>query len=207
MRILIVGAGGHAHVVADLVRAALPDATIVGHVDDDAKKQGTDVLGRPVLGPIDSIGRWPHDAVALAIGDNRIRSRLYERFAATEQLVPLVHPRATVAPSAKIGAASVVFAGAVVNAAAVLGADVIVNTGATIDHQCVLADHAHAGPGTHVNGGCALGEGAFLTTGVIVGAGRRIGAWTTVGAGSVVLDDLPGGVLAHGSPARVARRL
>ena len=68
MRWIVVGAGGHARVVADAVRAAWPDATIVGHLDDDVAKQASDVLGHPVLGPIESIATWPHDAVALGIG-------------------------------------------------------------------------------------------------------------------------------------------
>jgi acetyltransferase EpsM len=204
---LIVGAGGHARVVADAVRAASPDATIIGHLDDDATKHGALILGRPVLGPIASIDTWPHDAVALAIGDNRIRAALHERLTRAHKLPAIVHPRATVAPSATIGDASVLFAGAIVNAAAVLGEDTIVNTGATIDHDSVLEPHAHAGPGSHVNGGCILGRGSFLTTGVIVGHHVTIGPWTIVGAGSVVLTDLPGGVLAHGAPAKVARAL
>lgn len=207
MNWLIVGAGGHARVVADAVAAAWPGAAIVGHLDDDATKHGTLILGRPVLGPIGSIDRWPHDAVALAIGDNRVRAALHERLAPEHKLPAIVHPRATVAPSATIGDASVLFAGAVVNAAAVLREDTIVNTGATVDHDCVLEAHSHAGPGSHVNGGCTLGRGSFLTTGVIVGHNVTIGPWTVVGAGSVVLADLPGGVLAHGTPARVTRTL
>lgn len=207
MRWLIVGAGGHARVVADAVTAARSDATIIGHLDDDAAKHGTLILGRPVLGPISSIDQWEHDAVALAIGDNRIRASLYDRLAPGHRLPPVVHPRATIAASATIGNGAVLFAGAVVNPAAVVREDAIVNTGATIDHDCVLEPHAHAGPGSHVNGGCTLGRGAFLTTGVIVGHHVRVGEWTVVGAGSVVLDELPDGVLAYGAPARVMRTL
>ena len=166
---------------------------------DDPGVDATRVRGAPT--------DWPHDAVALAIGDNHVRAAMHERLARAHQLPAVVHPRATVAPSATIGDASVLFAGAVVNAATVLGEDAIVNTAATIDHDCVMEPHAHAGPGSHVNGGCVLGRGSFLTTGVIVGHHVTIGAWTVVGAGSVVLADLPGGVLAYGAPAKVARAL
>jgi sugar O-acyltransferase (sialic acid O-acetyltransferase NeuD family) len=207
MKLLVIGAGGHARVCADAAAAAWPDADIVGHVDDDQKKHGGNLLGRPVLGPIDSIGQWDHDAIILGIGDNRVRARLFEQLASSEHLPAVVHPRATVAPSASIGAGSVLFAGAVVNPDAVLREDAIVNTGATVDHECVLEAHAHVGPGSHVNGACVLGEGALLTTGVVVGRGVTIGAWTTVGAGAVVLRDLPSQVLAYGVPARIVRRL
>lgn len=207
MKWLILGAGGHSRVVADAVLAAWPEATIAGHLDDDPAVIGKTILGRRVLGPISSIDRWEHDAIALGIGDNRVRASLYDRLAADHRMPQVVHPRATVSPSVTIGDACVVFAGSVVNAGAVLRENVIVNTGATVDHDAVLEAHAHAGPGSHVNGGCLLGRGSLLTTGVIVGHYVKIGEWTVVGAGSVVLSDLPGRVLAYGAPAKVARAL
>jgi maltose O-acetyltransferase len=52
-----------------------------------------------------------------------------------------------------------------------------------------------------------IGDNVWLGGGVIVCPGVTIGANTVVGAGSVVTKDLPAGVLAVGSPARVIRRL
>jgi maltose O-acetyltransferase len=52
-----------------------------------------------------------------------------------------------------------------------------------------------------------IGENAWLGGGVIVCPGVTIGADTVVGAGAVVTQDLPSGVLAVGSPARVVRAL
>ena len=48
-------------------------------------------------------------------------------------------------------------------------------------------------------------DGAWLGGGVIVCPGVTIGQNTVVGAGSVVVRDLPAGVLAVGNPARVVR--
>jgi len=53
----------------------------------------------------------------------------------------------------------------------------------------------------------AIGDNVWLGGGVIVCPGVTIGANTVVGAGSVVTRDLPAGVLAVGSPARVVREL
>jgi maltose O-acetyltransferase len=52
-----------------------------------------------------------------------------------------------------------------------------------------------------------VGDNVWLGGGVIVCPGVTIGADTVVGAGSVVTRDLPAGVLAVGSPARVVRKL
>lgn len=52
-----------------------------------------------------------------------------------------------------------------------------------------------------------IGDNAWLGSGVIVLPGVEIGTNTVVGAGSVVIRDLPAGVLATGNPARVVRDL
>lgn len=52
-----------------------------------------------------------------------------------------------------------------------------------------------------------IGDNVWLGGGVIVCPGVTIGADTVVGAGAVVTKDLPAGVLAVGSPARVIREL
>ncbi len=50
-----------------------------------------------------------------------------------------------------------------------------------------------------------VGDNVWLGGGVIVLAGVTVGKDTVVGAGSVVTGDLPAGVVAVGSPARVLR--
>jgi maltose O-acetyltransferase len=53
----------------------------------------------------------------------------------------------------------------------------------------------------------AIGDNVWLGGGAIVCPGVTIGEDTVVGAGSVVLEDLPAGVLAVGNPCRVVRSL
>lgn len=53
----------------------------------------------------------------------------------------------------------------------------------------------------------AIGNNVWLGGGVIVCPGVTIGENTVVGAGSIVVKDLPPNVLAVGNPARIVRRL
>jgi len=205
MRLVVIGAGGHASVVIDVARLSVPDCDIVGLVDD-AVAVGERVSGSSVLGTIAELARFPHDAVALAVGDNTARARIFQRLrTAGERFPSLIHPSAAIAPSARIGSGTVVLAHAVINAEAVVDENVIVNTAATIDHHSQIGSHAHISPGVHLAGRCRVGEGGALGIGTVVAPAVSIGARTLIGAGSVVLDDLPADVIAYGSPARVIR--
>jgi sugar O-acyltransferase (sialic acid O-acetyltransferase NeuD family) len=197
--LIVVGAGGHAKVVIATAHAA-GYSTISVH-DDDPATHGRELCGVAVAGGTAEVLAREDALVVLAIGGNATRRRLAAaarcRFAAA-----IVHPHAWVEPSVTLGAGTVVFAGAVIQPDATIGPHAIINTGATIDHDCQLAAFVHVAPGAHLAGNVTLDEGVFLGIGSAVIPGRRIGAWTTVGAGGVVVDDLPAHATAIGTPAR-----
>ncbi len=206
-RIVIVGAGAHGAVVADILqraREAGAAAAPIGFVDDTPSGLGTSVLGLDVLGPIASLGQHGHDAVIVAVGDNRARRALTERLlAAGERLATAVHPYACVAPSATLGAGTMVCAGAVIAPRAAIGRGVIVNTKASVDHDTIVGDFAHVSAGATVGGRVRLGEEALIAIGASVTSGMTVGARTVIGAGAVVVDPIPDDVVAFGVPARV----
>jgi len=198
-RFVVCGAGGHAKVVVATIEAA--GGQVVRVLDDDPAVHGRRVLGHLVEGPITEDLVPTGSLVVLAIGSARgrmvVASRLRAAFGA------VIHPGAAVHASVLIGPGSVVFAGAVIQPEARVGQHVIVNTGASVDHDCVLGDFVHVAPGVHLAGDVRLEIGAFMGIGSCALPGSRIGAWATVGAGGVVLGEIPPGVTAIGVPARV----
>jgi acetyltransferase EpsM len=207
--LILWGASSHALVVADIAEAT-GLYEIVGYLDDrDSTRAGQRFNGGVVIGGSESLQRLREAGVrhaALAFGDNRPRLDRFEMLSAAGwTVVTLVHPRATVAASARLAGGSVVSAGAVVNPAVVVGAAAIVNTGAVIEHECELGAGAHVGTGARVGGKTHVGRCATVEIGAIVAAGCRIGDGSVVGAGSVVLHDVPAGVLAYGTPATMRR--
>lgn len=204
--IAIIGAGGHAKVVADVVERASA-GRIVGFVDDFAGNAPSPVFGIPVLGPRETLASL-HScgdirAVIVAIGDNVIRARVAAW--CVEHGIPLaraVHPAASVSRGVEIGAGTVVMAGAVLNADTRIGANVIVNTRASVDHDGDIGDGVHLAPGSTLCGRAVIGAGSFICAGATVIPNRTIGAGVTVGAGATVLHDIPDGLTVVGTPAR-----
>jgi sugar O-acyltransferase (sialic acid O-acetyltransferase NeuD family) len=199
MKVVIVGAGGHGQVVADIYGATSGGSTVelLGYVDD-VLDRGAD---RRILGPVSALGLIPHDAVTVAIGNNALRSDLTARLVA-ETFLSAVHARAVLSADVVVGDGSMICAGVVVNTGSRIGRSVILNTGCTIDHHSSIGDFVHIAPGVHMGGEVRVEEGAFLGIGAAVLPRIRIGAWSTVGAGAVVIRDVPAGVTVVGNPAR-----
>ena len=209
-RFIVLGAGGHGRVVADLVRCIGHE--VVGYADADVRKLGAAADGtdaRVVLSQAELLAclrgdrawRFSVEAVALGIGDNATRADLLEAIGAA-MLPPLVHPRAWAAATARLGAGCVVLAGAVINTDATLADGVIVNSRATVEHDCVVGRAAHISPGATLCGGVRVGDGSWVGAGAVVIPGVVVGAGSMVGAGAVVIRDVPGGATVAGNPAR-----
>lgn len=201
-RLAILGAGGHAKVVADA--ALLQGCASVVFFDD--RWPQLDVIGPwCVNGALAALLTYSPsvDAAVVAIGDNEIRlTKQRSLMEAGLSLFTVIHPRAVISPLAEIGEGTVIFAGAVVNAFARLGLGCIVNTGATVDHDCELGDGVHVSPGSHLGGGVRIGRGSSVGIGASVKPGVSIGAAVFVGAGAAVVGDVADGLTVVGVPAR-----
>lgn len=211
MRVLIIGAGGHAQVIADILlnmKSQERELIPIGFLDDNYSLHGKIFLGLPVLGPLPSCPSIEHDAIIVAIGDNSIRRCQFEEFRIKgERFFIARHPRSIIASNVTIGAGSMICAGAVVNPGSAIGANVILNTGCTIDHHNQLGDHVHVAPGVSFGGEVTVGKGTLVGIGATVIPRCSIGEWCIIGAGSLVTRSLPNHVLAVGAPARIIRKL
>jgi len=207
--LVIWGTGGHARVVADIVRRG-SDYDLAGFIDDvHWDRHGQSFCEAVVLGGREQLDRLQAKGVRhiiLAFGENAARQRLGRELVGHGFVLgQAIHPSATVAADVKIGAGSVIVAGAVLNSNTFLGENVIVNTCASVDHDCVLGDAVHVSPGARLAGGVHIDGETWIGLGALILEGRSIGPRTIVGAGAVVTRDLPGDVVAYGAPAKVIR--
>lgn len=194
--------------VADLVRTLGHE--LAGFVDADSAKLGRQVEpggARVIMDEATLLRRELPDrvrAVTVAIGDNQTRLNCLDALLRIPGLrnPALVHPHATVSPSARVADGAVVFARAVLNAEARVGRGAIVNTAVVVEHDCEIGEGAHISPGAVLTGGVRVGDRAWIGAGAVVLPGLLVGPDAVVGAGAVVLRDVPAGQTVVGNPAR-----
>lgn len=209
--LVIIGAGGHARVAADIATLS-KEFAIAGFIDDvNPERHGKAFCGSTILGGGEQLPTLKRDGVRhafVAIGQSH--ARLQWAQTALEngfELAVLRHPSAICATDVVIAAGVLVAAGAIINPAVRIGANVIVNTAASVDHESVIEEGAHIGPGARLGGCVVVGRCAWIGIGAVVRDRIRIGCQSIVGAGAVVVKDVPDAVIAYGNPARVARSI
>jgi sugar O-acyltransferase (sialic acid O-acetyltransferase NeuD family) len=198
----IFGAGRHGRVVAEI--ASLIGWSKIVFFDDrpnHSDKKKLLVCGNKA----DFISQSSHfDGCFVAIGNNSDRSEIVKILLSSEApLVSLIHPSAIVSQYSEVGAGTVVMAGAIINPFTKVGISSIINTGSTIDHDNVLHDYVHISPGVNTAGGVTVGKFSWVGIGASVINSIMIGDNVIIGAGSVVIKDIPDNVTALGSPAKI----
>jgi len=206
-RIILLGGGGHAKVLIDLIKTA-------GHYEiagilDKQLKIGSEVAGIPVLGNDDFLPELYSKGIknaCIAVGsikDNSKRRELFERVKQIGFNIPyLVHPSAIVSGNSRISEGVQIMPGAIIQTDSLIGRNTIINTGVIIEHDCKIGKHIHVCPGAVVSGGSIIGDNAFIGAGATVINGIKIGSDAVIAAGAVVINNVPDGAKVIGIPAK-----
>lgn len=197
--LVILGAGGHARVVADAALAQGAWSGVAVTTSDGTTPATGDFLpGVPHVAPAQA------DAAAarvhVAIGDAVVRARESARHAA--RLASVVHPQASVSPFADLAAGCFVAAQAVVGPCARLGQGAIVNHGAVVDHDAQVGDWSHVAPGASLGGAARIGARVLVGAGARVLPGVSLADDVTLGAGAVATAAITAAGTYAGVPAR-----
>jgi sugar O-acyltransferase (sialic acid O-acetyltransferase NeuD family) len=202
--LILVGAGGHAKVVFDLISVLGLDCLAVSCPEASNLRQwrGLAVISDQQLSELYSPAQVD---LVLGIGfmpGTNLRQRLFEQFSQLGyQFRTLRHPTAWISASARLGQGCQVMAGVIIQADAECADNVIINTSASIDHDTVIGAHSQIAPGAVLCGAVVVEECVFIGASATVIQSRRIGKGAVVAAGAVVTSDVVPGSVVKGCPA------
>lgn len=208
--LIIIGAGGFGRETAWLVErinAVSLQWNLLGFVDDNANSLPDIIDGYQVLGGCEKIAEYSDAFVICCIANTRVRKKIIEKVSAFgNKFATLIDPAAICSDKITVGEGTVICAGTAITVDIKIGRHCIVDVNSTVGHDAVLGDFVTLYPSVNVSGNTLLKEGVQCGTGSQILQGLTVGEGTFVGAGAVVINDLPGGCTAVGVPARAVKK-
>ena len=184
--VIIIGTGGHAKVLADIVLCA--GDNLLGFLTSDRDK--SEFVGYPILGLDTDYEKFSDCCFLIGIGNNAVREKFVERMQGVEWYTA-IHPSAVIARiDTSIGEGTVIMANAMVCAGARIGRHCIINTAADADHDPVMEDFSHISALSILAGGARIGKRSFMGVNSCVRDKTSIGDDCFIGAGSAVVKDI-----------------
>jgi len=193
-RIIVLGAGGHAKVLIEVLRHS--DHEIIGITDPYVLKK-PDFFEVKILGGDDQVLNYAPSEIVLvnAIGstpNNNLRRALAEKMEKEGySFIQVIHSSAVIATDVDIGWGAQIMAGVVMQSSVRIGASCIINTGVNIDHDCVIGEHCHLAPGVTLSGNVTIGKRTHIGTGTSIIQGVTVGQNCVIAAGSILYKDVP----------------
>lgn len=206
--LIIIGASGFGREVAWLVERINkvdPTWTLLGFIDDNESLQGETVNQYPVLGRTEDVVRFPDAYFVCAVGASKIRERIIERVKAYNPSIrfgTVIDPSVEMSNLVTIGEGTIICAHTIITVNIQIGSHVIVNLDCTVGHDAILHDFVTLYPSVNVSGITEIGRCSELGTGMQIIQGKTVGDYSIVGAGAVVVKDIPSRCTAVGSPAK-----
>lgn len=211
-KIVIVGAGGHAKVVAECVNKECYE--IVGFLDKDDSHVGEQLDGISIIGNDAEPNLWIEKGISGCIigighvGNCAIRNKVYEKFKkAGFHMIKAIHKDSIISEHAIVEDGVAVMPGAVINTGAHIMENAIINSNAVVEHDTLIGAGTHIAPGSTISGGTTIGENVLIGAGSVVIQTRTIGNNSIIGAGTVVYKDIPKNVVAVGNPVRIVKEV
>ena len=210
-KVAVIGAGGFGREVLEIFKddnRINQKWEIMGFLDGNEEIHGTQINGYPVLGCLDWLADNPDVGCVVAIGDPKTKKAVIDEMEnRNAKFVNAIHPSVVMSEFVKLGKNVIICAGCILTVDIVIHDHVILNINSTVGHDTIIENYCSIMPAVNINGNNQLNEGVYVGTGATFIQEVSVGSWTTIGAGAVIVKDIPENVVAVGMPAKAIKKL
>ena len=206
--LIIFGASGFGREVAWLVERinkVAPTWNLLGFMDDNEAIHGTEINGYRVLGGTAAVADYPDAYFVCAVGASKVREKIIGNLKMINPNIRfgiVIDPSVEMSDLVTVGEGTIICAHTIITVNISIGSHVIINLDCTIGHDAILHDFVTLYPSVNVSGMTNIGHCSELGTGMQIIQGKIVGDYSIVGAGAVVVKDIPPKCTAVGSPAK-----
>lgn len=210
-KIYVVGSGGFGREVLWLIeRINQVQATwkIEGIIDDNVEQHNKSINGYKVLGGCDYFVDIEKEVfIVIAIGSPKVREKIVKKLEKYKNIrfAKIIDPTVILSKKVKIGEGTIICAGTIITVNINIGKHVIINLDCTIGHDSILEDYTTVLPSVNLSGNTITQKYSTLGTGAKVIQGITIGSNVIVGAGSVIIRDVPSNCTVVGNPGKIVK--
>jgi sugar O-acyltransferase (sialic acid O-acetyltransferase NeuD family) len=201
--IIIIGAGGHGKVIADIIEKS--GDIVYGFLDDNKEVNTTIISNYKVIGKIEDClelqKKFPDIFFIIAIGNNYIRNEIYEKYNSLKYYTA-IHPNSILGLDVEVQEGTVIMANACINANTKIGKNCIINTGTIVEHDNIIEDNVHVSPNSTLCGTVTVGKFTHIGAGTTVKNNIKISKECIIGAGAVVVKNIEEKGIYIGIPAK-----
>jgi sugar O-acyltransferase (sialic acid O-acetyltransferase NeuD family) len=195
-KLILAGDSAFAEVAFEYFTVDSPH-DVVGFAVERASMTRDSLFGLPVV-PLEELETHfepaSHSFFAAMVytQGNRLRTRIYQDLKRRGYTpASFISPRASVWRNAVIGEHSFIFENNVIQPFTTIGENVVLWSGNHIGHHSSIGAHSFISSHVVISGFCSVGEYTFMGVNVSVGNNLKIGKKCTIGAGALVLADVP----------------
>lgn len=210
-KIVIIGAGGFAKEVYEVLLNTLvmgqESERFAGFLDDNESLHGSDFMGAKVLAGLNWLSENKNTEIVLGIGNPSVKRKIVKKIASMGDFdyITLIDQSAFLGRDVRIGNGVFIGGGTFITTNIDIKDFSTINLSCTIGHDSVLEPYVTVAPGVNISGNCLIKEGVDFGTGATIIQGKTVGKWSIVGAGSVIVKDIPANTTAVGNPSKVIK--
>jgi len=209
IKAVIIGAGTYGEVYAEYIRDSR-QFELNGFLDDDTSKIGKTINQIKVLGPLSdlaSLKKKGIQAIFAPLGDNDLRIKMLDKSKRLGFDTPgFIHPTAIIHHTVKLGRSVYILSGTHIMPHTNISDFTMISMGVNVAHHVTVEKGCFLSMGSNVGASLTIGSMTFIGISSTLMTGiHRVGKNVLVGAGSVVVSDIPDNKVVTGVPAKILR--